>query len=54
MQNELEFKESQLTAMAVQMMQKNELLQELRNKMREEKDSSKDNPLNKIINKGLN
>lgn len=53
MQNEIEFKESQLTAMAVQMLQKNELLQELKESLTSEKDSSNNNPINKIINKGL-
>jgi DNA-binding CsgD family transcriptional regulator len=54
MQNEIEFKESQLSAMALQMAQKNELLIELKEKLESENNSSKDNPLYKIINKGLN
>lgn len=54
MQNELEFKESQLSAMTLQMLQKNELMQELREKLEQDNSSSKDNPLNRIINKGLN
>ncbi len=53
LQNEIEYKESQLTAMAVQMLQKNELLQELKETLASEKDSDHNNPLNKIINKGL-
>ncbi len=54
MQNELEFKESQLTAMTAQMLQKNELMQELKNKLEEDKNISKDSPISKIINKGQN
>ncbi len=53
MQQELEFKESQLSAMTLQMLQKNELMQELKNRMEEDKTSSKDPVLNKIINKGM-
>lgn len=54
MQNELEFKESQLSAMTLQMLQKNELMQELKEKLEQDNGSSKDNPLNRIISKGLN
>jgi tetratricopeptide (TPR) repeat protein len=54
LQNEIEFKESQLSAISLQMLQKNELLQELKEKMEEDKTISKDNSINKIINKGLN
>jgi DNA-binding CsgD family transcriptional regulator len=54
MQNELEFKESQLSAMTLQMLQKNELMLEVKERLEQESGSSKDNPLNKIINKGLN
>ncbi len=54
MQNEIEFKESQLTAMTAQMLQKNELMQELKNKLEEDKNISKDSPISKIINKGQN
>jgi DNA-binding CsgD family transcriptional regulator len=53
MQNELEYKESQLTAMALQMMQKNELLQELKERIEQNKPGD-DSQLNKIISKGLN
>ncbi len=54
MQNEIEFKESQLTAMTAQMLQKNELMQELKNKLEEDKNISKDSPISKIINKSQN
>lgn len=54
MQQEIEFKESQLTAMTVQMMQKNELLQELKLRMEEDKTTLQDQGIHKIINKGLN
>ena len=54
MQNEIEFKESKLTAMTAQMLQKNELMQELKNKLEEDKNISKDSPISKIINKGQN
>jgi DNA-binding CsgD family transcriptional regulator len=53
MQNEIEFKESQLSALTVQMLQKNELLQELKKTLSTEMDSGNNNPINKIINKGL-
>jgi DNA-binding CsgD family transcriptional regulator len=53
MQNEIEFKESQLSVMAIQMLQKNELMNELKEKLETENHSSKDN-LQKIISKGLN
>ena len=54
MQNEIEFKESQLTAMTAQMLQKNDLMQELKNKLEEDKNISKDSPISKIINKSQN
>ncbi|MBK6987554.1 MAG: hypothetical protein IPH33_04540 [Bacteroidetes bacterium] len=54
MQNELEFKESQLTAMTAQMFQKNELMQELKSKLDEDKNISIDSPVSKIINRGQN
>lgn len=54
MQQELEFKESQLTAMALQMAQKNELMQELKSRMEEDKTKPADPGIHKIINKGLN
>jgi DNA-binding CsgD family transcriptional regulator len=53
MQNELEFKESQLSAMTLQMLQKNELMQEVKERLEEQNDFSKDNPLSRIISKGL-
>lgn len=54
MQNEIEFKESQLSAMTVQMLQKNELLMELKERLEQDNGLSKDNQLSKIISKGLN
>lgn len=54
MQNEIEFKESQLSAMTFQMLQKNELLQELNSKLSENETLQKDVSVNKLINKGLN
>jgi len=54
MRNELEFKEGQLSALAVQMLQKNELLMELKEKLDAENGTAKDNPINRIISKGLN
>lgn len=54
MQNELEFKESQLTAMTAQMLQKNELMQELKSKLDEDKSISIDSPVSKIIVRGQN
>lgn len=54
MQNEIEFKESQLSAMTLQMVQKNELLQELKEKLDKHKITSQDQSIHKIINKGLN
>lgn len=54
MQNELEFKESQLSAMTLQMIQKNELMQELKERIEQSKTESNDNGLDKIISRGLN
>lgn len=54
LQNELEFKESQLSAVTLQILQKNELLMELKERLDAENNSAKDNQLHKIINKGLN
>lgn len=51
--NELEFKESQLSAVTFQMLQKNELLRELKDRLEQEKGFTQENPLNKIIHKGL-
>ena len=53
MQQELEFKESQLSAMTLQMLQKNELLLELKERLDADKSFGKDQKLEKIINKGL-
>ncbi len=54
MQQELEFKESQLSAMTLQMLQKSELLLELKERLDEDKSFGKDHKLEKIISKGLN
>lgn len=54
LQNEIEFKESQLTAIAVQMIQKNELLQDLKTKLDEEITISKESPINRLIQKDQN
>lgn len=54
MQMELEFKESQLSAMTLQMLQKNELMQELKHQLENTKDIARDLKLDKIISKGLN
>ena len=52
--NELEYREGQLSALAVQMLQKNELLMELKEKLEAENGAAKDHPINRIISKGLN
>ena len=54
MQNELEFKESQLSALSLQMLQKNQLLLELKEQFEQDKAITKDNSFSKIINQGLN
>lgn len=54
LQNELEFKESQLSAMALQMAQKNELLQALKSRLDEERNAENMQSLQKIIHKSLN
>jgi len=54
MQHDLEMIESQLNVMTLQMMQKNELMQELTNRLEEDKLLDKDLQLGKIISKGLN
>ena len=54
LQNELEFKESQLSGLALQMMQKNNLLQELKEKLDENEKLKEDQSVKKIITKGLN
>jgi len=53
MQQELEFKESQLSAMALQMLQKNELMQELKSRVEVDKAIAQDQGIGKIINKAL-
>jgi len=54
LQNELEFKESQLSAMALQILQKNELMQEFRKKLEENEQVPRDLDFGKILNKGSN
>ena len=54
LQNEIEFKESQLSGLALQMMQKNNLLQELKEQLEENEKDREDKGLKKLINKGLN
>ena len=54
LQNEIEFKESQLSAMTVQMLRKNELMQELMEKLEADQSISKDNQVAKVIGKAQN
>ncbi|MEP7263937.1 MAG: hypothetical protein ABI772_05555 [Bacteroidota bacterium] len=54
MQNDLEHKEGQLSAMMLQMLQKNELMQELQEKLSQYKELAADPSLNRIISKGQN
>ncbi|MBL0341501.1 MAG: hypothetical protein IPP71_11500 [Bacteroidetes bacterium] len=54
LQNELEFKESQLSALALQMMQKSELLHEVKAVLDKDKSISDSNEVQKLINKGHN
>ena len=54
LQNELEFKESQLSALALQMMQKSELLNEVKEVLGKDKSISESNEVHKLINKGQN
>jgi len=49
--NEIDYKESQLSALTLQMLQKNELLQELKEKL---DNGSKDQEISKVVNKGFN
>lgn len=53
LQNEIEFKESQLSALTLQMIQKNDLLQELKEKLENNNGPAIDASVSKIINKGL-
>ena len=53
LQNEIGFKESQLSAMALQILQRNELMQELKQRL-EEEERLQDPVFKKIISKGLN
>ncbi len=54
MQNEIEYKEKQLSALVLQMQQKNELMQELKDRIEQDTKTAEDATLNKIINKGVN
>lgn len=54
LQNEIEFKESQLSALTIQMMQKNDLMQELKDKLESNANIRLDSSVSKIISKGLN
>jgi len=54
LQNELEFKESQLSAMALQILQKHELMQELKKRLEENVQVPKDLDFGKILNRGTN
>jgi DNA-binding CsgD family transcriptional regulator len=53
MSNEIEFRESQLSALTIQMVQKNDLLLLLKEKLDADK-NEKDTAISNIINKGLN
>ena len=53
MRNDLEYKESQLSALTLQMLQKNELMQELKEKL-DGTSSQNNNDLAKILSKGMN
>lgn len=54
MKNDLEDKEAQLSAMALQMYQKNELMKELKEKLEQAGSGAAGNEVSKILNKGLN
>jgi DNA-binding CsgD family transcriptional regulator len=54
LRNELEFKESQLSALTIQMIQKNELLQDLKEKLENSSHQDLDASVTKILNRGLN
>ena len=54
MHNEMDYKESQLSAMTLQMLQKNNLLQDLKEHLEKDHGNAQDNSLSKIINQGLN
>ena len=54
LRQQIEYKESQLSAMTLQMLQKNELMQELKDQLTHTSDATRDLKLDKIINKGLN
>jgi DNA-binding CsgD family transcriptional regulator len=51
LQNELEFKESQISAMALQMLQKNELMISLKDQLEKQGTSTLENDLNRILNR---
>lgn len=52
LQQDIEFKENQLSALTLQMVQKSELLQELKDKLENDRTLSGDRTLNKLLNKG--
>jgi len=54
MRHELEFKESQLSALTLQMLQKNELMLELKEKVDQNNNLAKDTGISKLLNQGLN
>jgi DNA-binding CsgD family transcriptional regulator len=54
MRNEIDFKESQLSALTLQMLQKSELMKELKEKLEANQPGNPHNELSRIINKGFN
>lgn len=54
LQNELEFKESQLSAMALQILQKNELMNEIKELLKKENLGTKTQTIDKLIGTNLN
>ncbi len=54
LKNDLEHKEAQLSAMALQMYQKNELMRELKEKLEQSAAVPVGNEVNRILNRGLN
>jgi tetratricopeptide (TPR) repeat protein len=53
MQQEIEFKESQLSALTLQMIQRHELLQELKDKLEAGSESAQDHSVQRILERGL-
>ncbi len=51
MQNELEFKESQISAMALQMLQKNELMSALKDQLEKQGGQTSENDLSRLLNR---